>query len=575
MTTRTYGYMTALTDGSGWVIRELESHVRLRLKQLFPRIPRTASPPYTLKGGEQMATDLMWFMQRYPLRIDDAVRRDLERRRELFERQQTELFAILSSDWRASTRPRFRDGCEPWQYQMQAVELARRAGRLLVVDELGLGKTITALAAIADERYLPALVVPPTHLTQQWAEKIAEFTPLTSHTFMKKTPYHLPKADIYICPYSKLDGWTDYAQRQHFKSVVFDEIHELRTGGGTGKGAAAKIFARNAELRIGLSGTPIYNYGDEMFNVADVLAPGILGSRDDFLREWTSDGRKVNDPAALGTFLREQHLMIRRTRSDVGQERKFPNVVVQQVPYDNDVLAADDALMRDLAWRVTHGSFTAAGQASREFDMRLRLATGVAKARHAAAFVRLLVDSGRPVVLCGWHRDVYEIWQRELAAYRPALYTGTESVVQKSRAKDAFISGETDVLIMSLRSGAGLDGLQTRCSTMVFGELDWSPKVHEQCGGRLDRPGQKNEVDLIYLHADGGSDPAVLGVLGVKASQSHGIVDPNSAPLQQQSDGARIKQLAELYLSGKLHLARPAALAHPPAPTREQADLFS
>src|SRR5579884_3848269 len=43
---------------------------------------------------------------------------------------------------------------------------------------------------------------------------------------------------------------------------------------------------------------------------------------------------------------------------------------------------------------------------------------------------------------------------------------------------------------MSLRSGAGLDGLQEDCTVGVFGELDWSPEQHRQCIGRLDRDGQ-------------------------------------------------------------------------------------
>jgi hypothetical protein len=71
---------------------------------------------------------------------------------------------------------------------------------------------------------------------------------------------------------------------------------------------------------------------------------------------------------------------------------------------------------------------------------------------------------------------------------------------------------------MSLRSGAGLDGLQKRCSTMVFGELDWSPGVHHQCIGRLDREGQEQPVTAMFLVCDDGSDPPMMEVLGLKAA---------------------------------------------------------
>src|SRR6185369_11409779 len=110
--------------------------------------------------------------------------------------------------------------------------------------------------------------------------------------------------------------------------------------------------------------------------------------------------------------------------------------------------------------------------------------TGVAKAPYVAKFVRLLVEAGEPVVLFGWHRDVYDIWLEELSDLGVAMYTGTEGPAEKNRSKARFLDGSARVLIMSLRSGAGLDGIQQAGATCVFGELDWSPAMHTQCIGR-------------------------------------------------------------------------------------------
>lgn len=549
---RTYGRVERRSNT--WVLLDVEPHVVLRLKAVFPRIPKTARGPFFLGGGEQVDADLAWFMDRYPLIISAEDRAFMQQRKTLFERGQAELGFLLSKDWKPSAAVRFRDGCAPYNYQSQAAELTRRKGRLLLMDDLGLGKTISALATICDPDYLPALIVPQTHLTKQWAAKVREFTHLTTHTIKYTTPYELPKSDIYICPYSKLGGWIDYAERSGFRSVIFDEMQELRNGQGTSKGKAAFAFRQSAALTMGLTATPIYNYGSEIFQIVDILEPGALGEWGDFCIEWCSMGPGgkwiVKDPQALGTYLREQHLALRRTDVEVGGDMPPLNVITHSVPFDDDVLDNEDAAIRALAHRVMTGSFTDRGMAAREFDMRLRHATGIAKAPHVAAFVRLLLDAKQPVVLAGWHRDVYDIWLTKLARYNPLLYTGTESPTQKERTKDAFVAGKSNLMIMSLRSGAGLDGLQERCHTIVFGELDWSPQVHAQCCGRLRRPGQRQQVDAFYLHADGGSDPSVLGVLGLKASQSHGIVDPLSTPTDQHSDTTRIRLLAERYLAG-------------------------
>ena len=562
---RTYGAIR--WTGESWEITECEPHVAIRLKQLFPSIAKHKATPFVLTGGPSLDADLAWVLSRYPLKISEPDAERMAGRKTLFETQQTELAAILAPGWMPSKVVGFRGNQRPWNYQSQAAELARRTGRLLIGDEMGLGKTVSAIAAIVAPQYLPALVVPQTHLPDQWAEEIRDFTTLKTHVIKKTLPYELPPADVYICPYSKISGWVDYAATSGIKAVVFDEIQELRNGKSTAKGTAAWQFARQAQLVIGLSGTPIYNYGDELWQIINLLDPGALGSWEDFLREWCT-GRQVNDPPALGTFLREQHLFLRRTRADVGDERKYSNIISQPIPYNHDALKVDEALMIELAQRVTSGGFQESGMAAREFDLKLRQQTGIAKAPHVAAFVKILLAAKQPVVLCGWHRDVYDIWLRELAEFNPVLYTGSESAAQKKKNVKAFTSGASDLFIMSLRSGAGLNGLQARSHTIVFGELDWSPKVHEQCVARLDRPGQKHQVDAIYLHANGGSDPAMIGVLGVKASQSHGIIDPNRDPIAQLSDGTRIRQLAELYLQGKSALAAPA----PVAPIENTAD---
>lgn len=581
---RTYGRIELIRDPGGnghvtWQITRIEPHVAIRLKQIFPRINKAAKPPFLLSGGPQLDADLKWFLERYPMLISDEDAARLAGRKTLFDLGQAELGSILSPAWVPPAVAGFRGNQRPYAYQVQASELARRTGRLLLMDEMGLGKTVSAIAAVVAPNYLPALVVPQTHLPAQWAEKIAEFTDLRTHIVKKTKPYELPPVDIVICPYSKLSGWTDFAETSGFRSVIFDEIQELRSGAMTAKGEAAKAFARQAQLVLGLSGTPIYNYGEEIWRICDFLEDGALGDWWDFVREWCKPGPGgkwlVKDPEALGTFLRESHLALRRTRTDVGHERKFPNTIIHTVPYDDKPLADEAAMMAQLARQVVSGSFVERGQAAREFDMRMRHATGLAKAKHVAAFVKILLAAGQPVLLCGWHRDVYDIWMRDLAAYNPVLYTGTESPRQKAKTVQAFTSGVSNLMIMSLRSGAGLDGLQQHCRTIVFGELDWSPKVHEQCTARLDRPGQEHQVDAIYLVADGGSDPAVMGVLGLKNSQSAGIVDPLSAPVDQNTDATRIRQLAELYLAGKSHLAAPAPRAPPPdAPEQLQVSMF-
>ena len=55
-----------------------------------------------------------------------------------------------------------------------------------------------------------------------------------------------------------------------------------------------------------------------------------------------------------------------------------------------------------------------------------------------------------------------------------------------------------------------------------------------------------------YLVSDGGSDPVVSDVLGLKKAQLRGLIEPKSSGLELQSDaGAPVRRLAEEYLNKK------------------------
>jgi hypothetical protein len=546
---RIYGRLAFNQAGRFWEITELEPQVAIRAKRIFPRIASTQVGSYTFVDSDETRAELEWFLARYPLDVSGGDREALASGRLRYERIRSEIEGVLLRSWKPSTVPaRLRDGVTLRPNQARVVEVARRTGRLIVADDVGLGKTLGALAAVMDDRYLPCAIMVQPHVANQWFDEfIRKFTTLSAHVIAGTVPYPLPDRDCYIFKYSNAYGWVNIAETGRFRSIVFDEVQELRHGRLTDKGAAADVFARHAGLRIGLSATPIFGYGGEMFNICDIIEPGILGTREEFIREWctTNDEKKmvVKDAAALGAHLRDLHLILR----EVGQGPP-PNRIIHDVPYDEEAAAADEALARALAIKVLKGSFTERGQAARELDMMARHATGVAKARHVAAFCRILLEAGTPIILGGWHRDVYDIWMRELAPFKPLLYTGSETPRQKDEVKQAFMAGESDCIIMSLRSGAGLDGLQHRCATVVHGELDWSREVHKQLAGRLRPHARTDPITEIYVVADGGSDPLIASVQGLKASQARGIIDPKGGLEQVHTDESRIKALAQMYL---------------------------
>jgi len=568
---RTYGHLAwadpDVTKGAphgAWGL-QLDPHVAIRARRVFAKAEQNRSGIIVLRHSADVARDIAWLNDRYPLEADETVWDRLHaavaeanRTDEVIERILTG--TRLPVDGLRVAAQATRD------YQQPVVDMVTAVRRLLVTDALGLGKTHEGALTFRNPDALPGVVVTLTHLQDQWRRQLETIWPdLHVHVLRKGTIYDLPwdgNPDIVVLNYAKLQGWSQHLAGWA-SAVVFDEVQDLRTGVGTSKGSAAAWISKSATYSVGLTATPVYNYGGELHSIVDILNPGALGTREEFLREWggrswtTSTGQgnaTVKDPKALSNYMRDTGLMIGRTRAEVGRVLPFgePEKIAHVVPADEGVLERMSGDAVEMAKMILGQTGTNRDRfhASGELDMRLRQATGIAKAPFVARFVESILESEQRVVLWGWHHAVYELWKERLKPYGVVTYTGTETTGQKIAAETAFTTGAARVLIMSLRSGAGLDGLQNVCNVGIFGELDWSPKVHDQCLGRLARDGQENQVVGYYLMADSGADPTIVERLGLKEAQARPIEDPTAditAPIPVD-DTSRIRALAEAIL---------------------------
>lgn len=540
-----------------------EPHVLMMAKRIFGKLSRDAKGCVSLPADPATSRDLEWFAERYPLRLHNraALAELAGKHRDTILR----LNQIIDPNYTPGT---YSLKLPPRNYQRLAADWMIRTGEGILGDQVGLGKTCSAICAMSTGETLPCLVVCPTHIQTQWRHEIEKFAPdLRAHIITRGTPYQLPKIkgrgpDVIIINYHKLDGWAEVLAA-YCKAVVFDEVQELRRLGKNAaepskKYAAAQLIAHACKFRHGLSGTPVFNYGGEIWNVLQVLAPNRLGTWAEFRQEWcTHDGddasrTPLRDPEEFGSWLRAEFLMLRRTRKDVGRELARLTKITHQIDADHEVFAREHGRAAELARIICAGTGLAKGEARNargEFTELVRQATGIAKAPYVAAFVEMLIESGEKVVLFGWHHAVYAQWAHHLKKYAPAFYTGQQSEKQKDEARDRFIEGATPLIILSLRAGAGLDGLQRVSNTVVFGELDWSPGAMEQGIGRVDRDGQTDPVTAYFLVSDQGLDPAMVTTLGLKTAQVEGIRSDGVRPLEQRVDSdAAIKALAERYV---------------------------
>ncbi len=548
---------------------DAEPHVLVLFERLFPSTKILFNPtiegvnlqftqrPRVINDSVSICKDIKWFIRRYNIKVSEKNMGRLKRRERKYDNIIKE-----SKEIYFNYKPIELELALPLRkYQEQGVALSLHKKSMLIADQVGLGKTCIATAVAS--KNLPAVCIVPPHLVSQWKFEIKKFLPKAKIYTNRSWKYFevssqkkLPEADFYIDSYSRVYKGVDYLLKIKPKTLILDEVHSLRHT-GTKKYDAVKDISKSCKYILGLSATPIMNYGDELYNIFQILNKGCLGDEGSFQREWCDSGSygktkgQIRDPELLGNFLRKNFLMTRRTRKEVGMQLEDVNRIVYTVDADMNTLHKFEEEAKVLAMKVISGDFNESGSASREFDFMLRQATGVAKAKAVAEVVKMVVESGEKVVLFGWHRKVYDIWMNELKYLYPVMYTGSESIKEKEEALKQFVEGDAKVFIISLRSGAGINGLQLASSYVIFGELDWSSGIIDQCIGRLWRDGQDNKVTAMFITIEDGADPIMKKVIGKKALEAKKILSPEAELLTQTSDHNQIQSMAREWLKTK------------------------
>ncbi|QLH08786.1 DEAD/DEAH box helicase [Candidatus Nitrosotenuis sp. DW1] len=441
--------------------------------------------------------------------------------------------------------------------------LIKSSGNALLADEMGLGKTVETLSYIGTEQgTFPALIVAPLVTLNNWQREIEKFLklksrngrliddkPPTSTIIRVGKSEDLGKYDFYIINYELLFKRYKDLAKLNLKTIVCDEVQNLRSKTTQKYHAIKKLSAlESVRYRIGLSGTPIYNRGSEIWPIVDILRPGLLGSFKEFCEYFcyiNEKGKAIvleNKRESLRNML-QKHVMLRRKKTDVLQELKekirHKEIIDADINYYNKELEKIWKKLEDDR-KAAQNAFDASTAYQRAIQSERQVA-GVAKLPHVINFVKNIMEIEESVVVFCHHKAIHSLLHQALAEFKPASIIGGQSDKERQNSIDTFQNGETKLMIAGLRAGnVGIN--LTRAKYVIFAELDWSPAIHLQAEDRLHRIGQKSTVFAYYLMGNGTLDEHVARVLVDKSYEIDAIMDNKVESFEN-------KEKAELILA--------------------------
>lgn len=434
---------------------------------------------------------------------------------------------------------------EPYPYQREGIRQGLQWQRLIIGDEPGLGKTLQSIGIVDAADAYPCLVICPSSLKINWQREWEKFTDKKALVLDNGTrttwPYLLQMKmhhtaivnyeslrkyfvwdirggrksfrlkDVVFCPQIKM-----------FKSIIIDESHRVKDPSAQ-QTIFTKGIATGKDWCILLSGTPVVNRPEDL-----VSQLSIMGRLNEFGGKGAFLARYSTEHADLGELSRRLYstCLIRREKAKV----------LTQLPDKTrcdlyvDISNRDEYYLAqaDLAQYLRQYKECTDWEIRRKMRMEalvrfmtLRSLSAKGKVKQAIDFVKVFLDSGKPLILfCSYHEIVDELCNAFPKAVR---VTGRDNAASKQAAVDSFQNGNSRLIICSIKA-AGVGLTLTAASNVAFVEFPWTYADCLQCEDRAHRIGQRDNVTCYYLIGRGTIDSALYRIILDKKSIANKIM---------------------------------------------------
>ena len=452
----------------------------------------------------------------------------------------------------------------PHAYQQYCIDRIITDPAVGLFLDMGLGKTVSTLTAIADLKYNrfqidKTLVIAPKKVAEAtWQAEVRKWDHLRMlrvstvlGTAARRIRALATPADVYIINRENVTWLVDYYRNDWpFDMVVIDESSSFKNSQAK-RFKSLKLVRPRIRRIVELTGTPAPNSLMDLWAQIFLLDGGarlgrtITGYRE---RYFTPDARNQQQVFTYKPK-READSAIHQLIGDICISMKaedylqLPDLVSVNVPVKLDAAAkrAYDRMERDMLLEVDDEQIDA-GSAAVLSNKLLQLCNGAiydsAHGVHEIHDCKLAAFLERVVALQGKPALVFYGFQHDRDRIIRALEGSGLRVRQYSRSEDAddWNAGKIDILLAHPASTAYGLNLQQGGNHVIWFGLTWSLELYQQANKRLHRQGQTEKVIVHNLVVEGGMDADVMAALEGKADTQDALMQSLKARITKAKE---------------------------------------
>jgi SNF2 family DNA or RNA helicase len=429
----------------------------------------------------------------------------------------------------------------------------------LLCDDMGLGKTLQTMALMIHlkERARvaePFFVACPTSVVSHWRDQVAKHAPglnaVVYHGPQRRLPRRLRVGDVLVTSYGVLRRDAEELSAVPFALAVFDEIQQIKNRQTQAWQAASHLVAN---VKLGLTGTPIENSLFDLKTLFDLILPGYLGTDHAFEQRF---GRFDESRFDQNNHLRDLRraispFVLRRLKTTVLDElpEKIEDVRTcalsdDQIKLYRDAVGgkgaelaaaiekADEplpyihvfALLNLLKQVCDHPAL-----ALNQLDRVEEYASG--KWELYQEILQEALDSGQKVVVFTQFLGMIHLMERQLQRIGVEHVTLTGATVRRGEIVDRFNRDPAcRVFLGSLKAGGtGIDLIGG--SVVIHYDRWWNAAREDQATDRVYRLGQKRAVQVFKLVTEGTLEEKIAAIIDRKRQMMDSVVEEDDPKL--------------------------------------------
>lgn len=450
---------------------------------------------------------------------------------------------------------------KPFKHQIQGFNFGVGRQAALIADDMGLGKSKESIDIaeyrIQEGQVKKILVVTKATLKFNWEEEIkkhgkqkavvVEGTNKTEKINILYDAYNDPAIYYIICNYEQIRDYQDKYTNLKWDMVICDEVHKIKNHkSGIGK----SIQNIKAPYKIALTGTPIINRPEELYNIIKWLGIENRGYRS-FCKEycelggytgWDIIGYQEGALEKIAKSLR--NVMIRRLKEEVLDlpDKIYRTLWVEMKPEQQRVYDKIESEVKAEIFGENGEKEVINPSIVLTKLLRLKQACGSlellggkpisAKIDAVKDLVEEITETNNKCIIFTQFRGMYKALGRELQQFGVTGLRGDMTSKQRKKAVNAF-QNNPDIRVFIGMSQACREGLTlTSANHVIFVDLEWAPAYVAQATDRAHRIGQNKNVIVTKVMAKNSIDEAILDLLEAKQVVFDGIVEGNEEAMR-------------------------------------------